>query len=64
MLKRFLELVRHNNLLQKRFDKDIYDAISLETCVNKRLTTGGPSPDKIREVIAINDDFLAHFAIV
>ncbi len=45
------------------FDKDIYDAISLETCVNKRLTTGGPSPDKMKEVVAINDEFLAAFAI-
>ncbi|WP_026517006.1 argininosuccinate lyase [Butyrivibrio sp. MC2021] len=45
------------------FDKDIYDAISLETCVNKRLTIGGPSPDKMKEVIAVNDDFMAAFTM-
>ena len=45
------------------FDKDIYDAISLETCVGKRLTIGGPSPDKMKEVIAFNDEFMAAFAM-
>ena len=45
------------------FDKDIYDAISLETCVNKRLTVGAPSPDAMRKVIAINANFLETFAL-
>jgi argininosuccinate lyase len=45
------------------FDKDIYDAISLENCVGKRLTIGGPSPDKMKEVIAFNDEFMAAFAM-
>ena len=45
------------------FDKDIYEAISLETCVNKRLTIGGPSPDKMKEVIAINEDFMTAFVM-
>ena len=45
------------------FDKDIYDAISLETCVGKRLTIGGPSPDKMKEVIAINEEFMTAFVM-
>ncbi|WP_026651911.1 argininosuccinate lyase [Butyrivibrio proteoclasticus] len=40
------------------FDNDIYDAISLETCVNKRLTIGAPSPEMMRKVIEINEAFL------
>ncbi len=34
------------------FESDIYDAVSLETCVNKRLTLGGPGPDVMRQVLA------------
>ena len=34
------------------FDEDIYAAISLETCVEKRLTYGAPGPERMREVIA------------
>ena len=30
-----------------RFDSDIYDAISLETCVNGRQVTGGPAPQNV-----------------
>ena len=31
--------------------EDIYDAISLETCVNTRSVPGGPAPDMVREHI-------------
>ncbi|SEP93706.1 argininosuccinate lyase [Lachnospiraceae bacterium NE2001] len=40
------------------FNEDIYDAISLETCVGKRNTIGAPGPDAMREVLAINEEFL------
>lgn len=40
------------------FEKDIYDAISLETCVNKRLTIGAPSPDAMNKVINIYREYL------
>ncbi|MBO4456836.1 MAG: argininosuccinate lyase [Butyrivibrio sp.] len=40
------------------FDEDIYDAISLETCVNKRLTIGAPSPVSMKKVIDANKAFL------
>jgi argininosuccinate lyase len=35
------------------FEKDIYDAISMETCVNKRLTIGAPGKEAMEKVIAI-----------
>ncbi|MBO5608803.1 MAG: argininosuccinate lyase [Eubacterium sp.] len=40
------------------FDEDIYDAISLETCVGKRNTIGAPGPDAINKVLEINEAFL------
>lgn len=33
------------------FDVDVYDEISLKTCVEKRLTTGAPGPEKMKSVI-------------
>lgn len=42
------------------FEGDIYDAISLKTCVGKRLTIGAPGQKAMEEVIQINTDFLAH----
>ncbi|MGN0242924.1 MAG: argininosuccinate lyase [Lachnospiraceae bacterium] len=41
------------------FDEDIYEAISMETCVNKRNTIGAPGPDAMKQVIAINEEYLA-----
>ncbi len=40
------------------FDKDVYDAISLKTCVEKRLTIGAPGSGAMKKVIDINRDFL------
>lgn len=40
------------------FDVDVYDAISLKTCVDKRLTIGAPGQDAMEEVIKINKRFL------
>ena len=45
------------------FDSDIYDAISLETCVNKRLTIGATSPEAMKKVIEVNKQFLKDFSI-
>ena len=39
----------------KEFDEDIYDAISLKTCVEKRLTTGAPGPKVMEKSITRND---------
>ncbi len=34
------------------FEEDIYEAISMETCVNKRLTIGAPGKEAMEQVIA------------
>ncbi len=41
------------------FEQDIYKAISLETCVNKRTTIGAPGPDAMKEVIRIQRAYLS-----
>lgn len=41
------------------FGQDVYDAVSLETCVNKRMTIGAPGPDAMKEVIRINKEYLS-----
>jgi argininosuccinate lyase len=40
------------------FEPDIYDAVSLKTCVEKRLTIGAPGPDAMKKVIAICEEYL------
>lgn len=40
------------------FEEDIYEAISLETCVEKRETIGAPSREAMEQVIAINEEYL------
>ena len=41
------------------FEEDIYDAISMETCVNKRLTIGAPGKEAMEKVIAVEKEYLA-----
>lgn len=41
------------------FEADIYDAISMETCVNKRLTIGAPGKEAMEKVIALEKEYLA-----
>jgi argininosuccinate lyase len=40
------------------FEADIYDAISLKTCVEKRNTKGAPGTEAMKEAIIINENFL------
>jgi argininosuccinate lyase len=40
------------------FEEDIYDAISLKTCVEKRETIGAPGRKAMEQVIAINDELI------
>jgi len=37
--------------ISDKFDTDVYDAISLNTCINKRLTLGAPGPEVMLKVI-------------
>ena len=43
------------------FDEDIYDAISLKTCVEKRLTLGAPGSQVMGRVIAEESEWLANW---
>ncbi|MCR5670623.1 MAG: argininosuccinate lyase [Butyrivibrio sp.] len=45
------------------FEEDIFDAISLKTCVEKRLTKGAPGPEVMEEVIRANREFLDGFSV-
>ena len=40
------------------FEEDIYDAVSMKTCVEKRETYGAPGPDVMKKVIAVNREYL------
>ena len=40
------------------FEEDIYDAVSMKTCVEKRETYGAPGPGVMKKVIAVNREYL------
>ncbi len=40
------------------FEEDVYEAVSLETCVEKRLTIGAPGREAMRQAIEINRAYL------
>lgn len=48
------ELKEHSDL----FDEDVYEAIDLLTCLNARLTKGGPSPAEVQRQISVMKDFV------
>lgn len=41
------------------FDEDIYEAISIKNCVEKRITIGAPGQEAMRKVIEINEQYLS-----
>lgn len=40
------------------FEEDIYEAVSMKTCVEKRNTIGAPGQDAMKKVIQINETYL------
>ncbi len=44
-----------------QFDNDIYEAISLKTCVEKRLTAGAPGPEAMKASIKKNEERLNEY---
>jgi len=44
--------------ISSTFEQDIYQTISLETCVNERITYGGPGRAAMQAVIAENEAYL------
>ncbi|MBR6851597.1 MAG: argininosuccinate lyase, partial [Lachnospiraceae bacterium] len=56
--------IEHNTTLEKLsleefrqfsdlIDEDVYDAISLQTCVNKRTIIGAPAPETVEAALNI-----------
>lgn len=43
-----------------KFEQDLFEAVSLESCVEKRLTIGAPGREAMKEVIRINTEYLSH----
>ena len=41
------------------FEEDVYGAVSLKTCVEKRLTIGAPGPKAMQEVIRMHREYLS-----
>ncbi len=41
------------------FEEDVYETVSLKTCVEKRLTIGAPGPGAMREVIDLEREYLS-----
>jgi argininosuccinate lyase len=41
------------------FDKDVYDAVSLKTCVDRRLTTGAPGAEAMKKIILKEQEYLS-----
>ena len=40
------------------FQEDIYEAISMKTCVEKRNTIGAPGPEAMKQILAANEKYL------
>ena len=44
--------------ISDKFDEDVFEALSLKTCVQKRLTLGAPGPEAMRQVIKAAEEYL------
>ena len=47
--------------MTENFGEDVYEAISLDTCVNGRLSEGGPSPAAVKEQIVLAESALSEY---
>ena len=41
------------------FESDVYDAIDLDNCVNRRTAYGGPSPESVKHQIDLLNEFIS-----
>lgn len=41
------------------FEEDIFEAVSMKTCVEKRLTIGAPGQEAMKKVIALEQEYLS-----
>ena len=44
-----------------RFEEDVYDAISLKSCVERRMITGGPAPVAMKKVMEQYREYLKEY---
>ena len=44
--------------ISDKFEEDVFEAVSLKTCVQKRLTLGAPGPEAMRQVIKAAEEYL------
>ena len=44
------------------FEEDVYDAINLDNCVNRRTAHGGPSPESVQHQISLLNEFITKHA--
>ena len=49
--------------ISDKFEEDIYTAVSLKTCVEKRLTIGAPGPEIMKRVIEVHKAYLREDAL-
>jgi len=49
-------------IFSDKFENDVYDAISLKTCVNERKVTGGPARESVIEQIKMGRKFIESLA--
>ena len=50
--------------ISEQFEEDIYDAVSLKTCVEKRLTIGAPGAEAMRKVIEQHRAYLSEETVL
>ena len=48
-------------IISDKFEEDVFDAVSLKTCVEKRLTTGAPGSAAMEKAIDVCKSMLAEF---
>ena len=46
------------------FESDVYEAIAMETCVSTRLTIGAPSETAMKQVILLEEEYLAKNPVI
>ena len=59
MIKSLDNLDNEFKAISPVFEEDIYEAISMKTCVEKRLTIGAPGIKAMENVNRINEKYLA-----
>lgn len=48
--------------VSEQFEEDLFEAVSLKTCVEKRLTMGAPGPDAMKKVIQENRNWMREYS--